>query len=74
MSLRRRSYLAESGSLLATAGSLAGIKKSIAQFYMGATVTLEQVSDKEWSVSTGRGLQDGVRVVKKGKRFRFEMK
>lgn len=74
MTLRKREYLGEGGTLFATAPSLAAIKKSISQFYAGATVTLEPISDKEWSVSTGRGIQSKVHVVKKGKRFRFEMR
>lgn len=72
--LRQRGYLKESGKLLGSSGSLEGIKSVIAKFYMGATVTLTPVSEKEWSVSTGRGLQSKVRVIKKGKRFAFEMK
>ena len=72
--LERRGRLTEGGILFATAGSLADIKKSIVQFYAGSKVVLEPLSKTEWSVSTGRGLQAKVHVVKKGKRFKFEMK
>jgi len=74
MTLRRREYLGEGGTLFGSSGSLEGIKQVITKFYMGATVTLTPISENEWSVSTGRGLQSKVRVIKKSRRFRFEMK
>ncbi len=72
MTLRHRGYLGESGMLLATGATLAGIKKAITKFYAGSKVTLTPVSEKEWTVSTGKGVCKTVHVVKKGKRYRFE--
>jgi hypothetical protein len=63
-------------TLLASAPSLEMIQESIARFYCGEAKDLEPETGKpnSWLVtgSTGTPLL-GVRVVKRGKRFRFEM-
>lgn len=59
--------------LLASSGSLDGINKMVAQFYCGDK-ELKQVPDKdEWEIYGSRGLLEGVRVIKKKGRYRFEM-
>ena len=56
-----------------SAGTLEDIRKSIVKFYCGSSVTLtETIPGKQWSVATGKGLCDNMRVIFKGGRFRFE--
>lgn len=74
MSLRRRGYLGEGGTLFGTSGSLEGIKQVISAFYVGEKITLEPIGKNEWSVANSSRVIDKVHVVKKGKRFRFEMR
>ena len=54
--------------LLASAPSEAEIIKAISRFYCGATISLEGEN-----VHNLKGLLDGVRVIKKRGRYRFEM-
>lgn len=61
----------------ATASSLEKIRESIVKFYSGSTVTLaEDGTDGkgrlQWSVSTGTGLCENVRVLAKGRGYVFE--
>lgn len=58
--------------LLATASDEKNIIKLISEFYYGATISLKSVGNKIYKVNNLNGLIGGVRVVKKGKRFRFE--
>lgn len=57
--------------LLATAPNLDGIKQCIARYYYEEK-ELQQVNEKEWAVYSGDKRIETVRVVKKGKRYRFE--
>jgi hypothetical protein len=59
--------------LIASAGSLEQIHRAIVKFFYGSNVTLEQVSENEWKVYTGKGLVNGARVKLLKKRYRFEM-
>jgi hypothetical protein len=59
-------------TLHASSSSLDGIHKLITKFYCGSTVTLNQISEKEWSVSTLKGECQGVHVSLKKNRYRFE--
>ncbi len=60
--------------LLSSAPSLDAIKDSVTRFYCGEEKTLQQVSEMEWRLAHGDGEPlSGVRIVKKGRRFRFEM-
>ena len=54
--------------LLASAPSEAEIIKAISRFYCGATISLEGEN-----IHNLKGLIDGVRVIKKRGRYRFEM-
>lgn len=59
--------------ILASSPSLDGIRDAIAKFYGGARKRLAQVSEHSWILLRESGAQiNGVRVVKKGSRFRFE--
>jgi len=61
--------------LLASAGSLDDIADCVQQFYCGDWKKLVAIDDRRWLIAwpdTGKIL-DGVRVIKKGKRYRFEM-
>lgn len=61
-------------SLLASAPTLESITESVARFYMGEVKTLEEEMPNVWTVHRKDGMQVlGVRVVKRGKRYRFEM-
>lgn len=63
-------------ALLASAASLDDIRASIARFYCGESKTLkpETARPNSWLIigSDGNPLV-GLRVLKRGKRFRFEM-
>lgn len=60
--------------LLASSPTLEGITKVISDYFFGSTITLDKVSDRPevHSVSNKRGVLPDYRVVKKGKRYRFE--
>lgn len=61
--------------LLATAPTLALLHGSVTRFYCGMETRLEPAAPNRWNVireSDGKHL-DGVTVLQKGKRFRFEM-
>ena len=61
-------------TLLATAGTLDGISDAIARFYMGERKFLEACGPNSWRVTRSDGSPLlGVRVFKRGSRFRFEM-
>lgn len=62
------------GRLLGTSPSLDGIQNIISQYLMGSTITLDKISDRPetYSVSTKKGKSNNYKVVKKGKRYRFE--
>ncbi len=74
--IKLKSLLTEAndGKLLATSPSLDGIQKLISQYLYGSTITLDKTSDRPetYSVSTKKGKSNNFRVVKKGKRYRFE--
>jgi hypothetical protein len=75
MTLRRRGYLAEAmqdGTMVGSSGTLDGIRKLIGDFYAGERITLKPTGDNEWSVANSKRVIDTVRVIKKGRRFRFE--
>ena len=61
-------------NLLASASTLEALNQSITNFYCGEAKTLEPEKPGVWQVIGSHGLPLlGVRVVKRGKRFRFEM-
>lgn len=61
-------------NLLASAPSIESLSEAITRFYMGETKTLEVEREGCWTVHHADGTQlIGVRVVKRGKRYRFEM-
>lgn len=62
-------------SLLSSAPTLDEIKQAVRDFYCGGSITFIETGAKEWSLIqtlSGKKL-DGVRVVKKGSRYRFEV-
>ncbi len=67
-------HITETTQLLATSPSLDGIQKLISQYLYGSTITLDKTSDRPetYSVSTKKGKSNNFRVIKKGKRYRFE--
>lgn len=65
-----------SSNLLASAASLEAISECVTRFYCGEEKTLEPEPGVEnrWIVSHPKGNPClGVRVVKRGRRYRFEM-
>lgn len=62
------------GRLLGSAGSLEAIRSMIGDWAFSSNITLKQVGKDEWEVHNAKGLVDGVKVIQKKKRFRFEMK
>lgn len=59
--------------LLASSPTLEGINKCIKSFYFGSEKELTEVEPNKWSVSGKNGTLEGIRVIKKGSRYRFEM-
>jgi hypothetical protein len=60
-------------SLIGSHGSLESLRKMIEQRHYYAPVTLTPVDENTWSVTTPTaGVRPGVRIVLKGKRYRFE--
>ena len=62
-------------NLLASASSLAGILESVTRFYCGQAKTLTAIGKTEWQVADAASgkIAEGVRVVRKAGRYRFEM-
>ena len=62
------------GELLASSGTKEGIIKLIADYWFGkpAEYELKKTGDNEYAVYGPRGKKDGVRVIYKEKRYRFE--
>lgn len=61
-------------TLLASAPTLEKITNLITEFYAGSTITLDEISKDQWSISTGKGLCKGIWVTKnKAGRYRFIM-
>ena len=58
-------------TLLGSSATLDGIKAVIAKFYYSEK-DLIPVDPNEWSIIGKNGVIKGVRVVLKGKRYRFE--
>ena len=58
-------------TLLGSSATLDGIKTVIAKFYYGEKELLP-VSPNEWQIIGKNGVLKGVRVILKGKRYRFE--
>lgn len=59
--------------LLASSGSLDGIRKLISEYYGGATITLEPTGTSGiWDVHNALGCIRSVQVRKAGFRLRFE--
>jgi len=71
--IRLNSLLCET-KLLATAPTLDRITDMISKYFMGSTITLIQNSSNpdEYSVNNKKGKLNSFRVIKKGKRYRFE--
>jgi hypothetical protein len=60
--------------MIGSAGSLDGLNALVKKMWGWETVIFTPVSDNEWSVSSFKGVVDALRVVKKGRRFRFEQR
>jgi hypothetical protein len=58
--------------LLASAGSIEGIKSLIEQYYMGSQKELNQTVPGTWEVHGKSGILSSVRVIFKRGRYRFE--
>ena len=58
-------------TLIGSAPTLDGIKDVIAKFYYGEKELLSLVPN-EWQIIGKNGAINGVRVILKGKRYRFE--
>lgn len=59
--------------LLGSAPTLETLQKGIEKFYGGTVISLIQLTPKEWKVNNGLRDLEGVRVIWRGSRFRFEM-
>lgn len=62
-------------TLLASAGTLEDIRQAVCRFYGGESKTLIPTGDDSWKVigTYSNKECEGVRVVRKRRRFRFEM-
>ncbi len=58
--------------LLASSGTLDGIEKLINNYYFSANYVVDEMTLSIRNEKTGK-VPEGVRVVKKGRRYRFEM-
>lgn len=58
-------------TLLGSAPTEERIIALISKFYMGATISLHE-NQTDFDIYNKKGKLSGVRVIKKGKRFRFE--
>ena len=58
-------------TLLGSSSTLDGIKSVITKFYYGEK-ELSPVYANEWQIIGKNGVLNGVRVILKGKRYRFE--
>lgn len=59
--------------LLASAETKDGILRAISSYYVGSSIELIASKNMHsWHVHNSKGAIDGVRVVIKGKRYRFE--
>lgn len=67
------SAIAEQQSyLLASSGTLKGLEKLINEFYFSNSYVVDEATLAVRNLKTGKE-REGVRVVKKGRRYRFEM-
>ena len=64
--------LSEAGKLIGSGPTLDKLKDAIAKYFYSPDIELKEVSDGVWEVHNSKGKIEGFRVVKKGKRFRFE--
>lgn len=60
--------------MIGSAGSLDALNALVKKMWGWETVIFTPVSENEWSVSSFKGVVDALRVVKKGRRFRFEQR
>jgi hypothetical protein len=60
--------------MIGSAGSLDALNALVKKMWGWETVIFTPISDNEWSVSSFKGVVDALRVVKKGRRFRFEQR
>lgn len=61
-------------TLLASAPDLDGIGECITRFYGGESKALSHCGVNDvWLLQGAKGTLEGVRVVRKGRRYRFEM-
>jgi len=63
----------KSFKLVGSDGSLESLIKGISKWFFGSQISLQQINSKEWDVYNSKGLIEGVRVISKGKRYRFEI-
>lgn len=58
--------------LLASSGDLQQLKELIKRFYFGTEINLICNKGDSWSVCNSQGVIEGVQVVIKNRRYRFE--
>lgn len=58
---------------LVGSGPFEKLKQGIRDYFGGTDVLFTEVSPDSFTLSNSRGLMDGFRVIKRGKRYRFEV-
>lgn len=58
--------------LLASSGTLKGLEKLINEFYFSTSYVVDEATLAVRNLKTNK-VREGVRVVKRGRRYRFEM-
>ena len=61
------------GKLLASSSTMDGIKKMILEFSMGSWFELVKNGENQWSIHNRLGKREGIRIIKKKSRYRFEL-
>jgi len=59
--------------LLGSASSLEQLKDGIQKFFYSSNIVLNGNDKDGYTISNSKGVIEGVKVVLKGKRYRFEM-
>lgn len=60
--------------LIGSAPDLESLREMVRKRWSWSEVTFEEQKDGSFTVASGKGPVDGMRVINKGGRFRFEMK
>lgn len=59
--------------LIGSDGTIERLQKDIVNYFYGSQIELIEVNDKLWNVKGKNGVMSHYRVIKKGKRYRFEI-